>query len=387
MGRCFHACLTAPLALLVTAPRATAQDANVSKVPETAEAVVAVVDPDKPKKEEKPKKRDMLIVPVPISNPSSGSGLAVGGIVFYNPKHEPQNWVSGGGVMYTNRGTKGIGLFHNMTLGQDKFRLRAILAYTDGPLKYFGVGDAAGFAGTSVDMPNKNLSVQVQGQVRAFPHGYVGLRYKYSHYDAQDPKDPLPPGFILPPADERKSAISMLGPFLSYDTRDNPTLPARGMFLSANWLIGARAFGDSFGHTKLQLSGNFYRPAGDKTTLGIRGVTCGVTGHAPFYDLCSFGAGIDLRGYEAGRYRDRVNWGVQAEVRHQFNRKFGAVAFAGFGGIAPSFAKILDKGDVLPSIGTGVRYRPFKGNDVNLRLDVAIGLHGPGLYFGIGEAF
>ncbi|MEP9359654.1 BamA/TamA family outer membrane protein [Sphingomonas sp. KR3-1] len=388
MGRhCIHACLTAPLALLATPPHAAAQDAPEAKATEAAQVAEAVEHPDTPAAEKKEKKRDMLIVPVPISNPSSGSGLAVGGIVFYNPRHEPQNWVSGGGILYTNRGTKGIGAFHNMTLGQDRFRLRAILAYTDGPLKYFGTGDTAGFAGTSVDLPNKNLSVQVQAQVRAFPHGYVGLRYKYSHYDAKDPEDPLPPGFVLPPAAELKSALSMLGPFLSYDTRDNQTLPAHGLFLSANWMFGARAFGDSFGHTKLQLTGNAYMPAGRNTTLAVRGVTCGVTGHVPFYDLCSFGAGIDLRGYEAGRYRDRVDWAVQGEVRHRFNRRFGAVAFAGLGGIAPSLGHILDKGDALPSIGAGVRYRPFRDNDVNLRLDVAMGLHGPGLYFGIAEAF
>jgi hypothetical protein len=42
---------------------------------------------------------------------------------------------------------------------------------------------------------------------------------------------------------------------------------------------------------------------------------------------------------------------------------------------------------LLPAAGIGVRYRPFKNNDINLSLDFAIGKNGNGVYLGIGEAF
>lgn len=389
MGRRLPACLAAPLALLVSAPPAAAQDVpDAGKTAQDAADVEAkLLGKAEPKeKPDKPKKRDMLIVPVPISNPSSGTGLAVGGVVFYNPLNEPQQWVSGGGLLYTDRGTKGIGLFHSMSLGQDKYRFRVIAVYTDGPLKYYGTGAAAGDAGNDFDMQNNNLSVQAQAQIRAFPHGYMGLRYKYSHYDATPP-DTLPPGAVVPPDDQRHSALSMLGPFVSYDTRDSATLPRKGMFLSANWLMGVKLLGNSFAHSKVQLASNFYRPAGARTTLALRASLCGVTGTVPFYDLCSYGQGADLRGYEAGRYRDRVNWAAQGELRHQLSNRFGGVVFAGVGGIAPSLSGIFGDGNLLPSMGLGVRYKPFRHNDVNLRADIALGFNGPAFYFGISEAF
>jgi outer membrane protein assembly factor BamA len=377
-------------ALLATVPHAAAQEVpDAGKTAQDAAAAEATLlgKPDaKEEPAEKKKKRDMLIVPVPISNPSSGTGLAVGGVAFYNPYNEPQQWVSGAGVLYTDRGTKGIGLFHSMSLGQDKYRFRVIAVYTDGPLKYYGTGAAAGDAGNDFDLQNKNISVQAQAQIRAFPHGFVGLRYKYSHYDAQPPET-LPPGTSLPPADQLKSSLSMLGPFVSYDTRDSATLPRRGMFLSGSWMLGIKPLGNSFQHSKVQLASNFYLPAGERTTLALRGALCGVIGTVPFYDLCNYGQGADLRGYEAGRYRDRVNWAVQGELRHQFNKRIGGVVFAGVGGIAPSLAGIVDDGNVLPSMGVGVRYKPFRKNDVNLRADIAVGLNGPAFYFGISEAF
>jgi outer membrane protein assembly factor BamA len=388
MGR---PCLPASLAaLLILAPHAAAQDVpDAGKTAQDAANVEAKLlgKPDKAEDKDKPKKkRDMLVVPVPISNPSSGTGLAVGGVVFYNPLNEPQQWVSGGGVLYTDRGTKGIGLFHTMSLGQDKYRFRVIAVYTDGPLKYYGTGAAAGDAGNDFDFKNKNLSVQAQGQIRAFGHGYLGVRYKYSHYDATPP-DALPPGTSLPPADQLNSTLSMLGPFVSYDTRDSATLPRSGMFLSASWLAGIKFLGNSFPHSKVQLASNFYLAAGARTTLALRGSLCGVTGTVPFYDLCNYGQGADLRGYEAGRYRDRVNWAAQGELRHQFNNRIGGVVFAGVGGIAPSLTGIIGDGNVLPSMGLGVRYKPFRHNDVNLRADIALGFNGPAFYFGISEAF
>jgi hypothetical protein len=63
------------------------------------------------------------------------------------------------------------------------------------------------------------------------------------------------------------------------------------------------------------------------------------------------------------------------------------VAFAGLGGIAPSFGGLADHGNLLAGAGLGVRYRPFKDNDVRLRIDVAVGSGTSGVYVGIGEAF
>lgn len=336
--------------------------------------------------EEKKQKRNLLIVPIPLSDPANGSGVAVGAVMFYNPRGEPQQWVTGGGIVYTSRGTKGIGGFHSMSLQQDRFRMKVIAAYVEGPMRYFGVGEAAGDAGTSVEFDNKQPHLQVQGQIRAIEHGYVGVRYSYSHYNLTLGEDEMP-GIPLPPDDQLKSTLSMVGPTLSYDTRDSSLQPRAGMFLSGTWMVGMKALGNSFSHSKLQLSGNFYLSTNSATTVALRGATCVTTGEVPFYDLCSFGSGADIRGYESGRFRDRTSWALQGELRRRLSSRFGGVAFVGIGGIAPSPGEVVGEGNFLPAAGLGVRYRPFRNNDVNLRADVAMGLYGPAVYVGISEAF
>lgn len=61
--------------------------------------------------------------------------------------------------------------------------------------------------------------------------------------------------------------------------------------------------------------------------------------------------------------------------------------FIGLGGIAPSAGDILDRGNLLPPAGAGVRYQPFKNNDVLLRMDFAFGKNDMGVNVGIARAF
>jgi hemolysin activation/secretion protein len=150
---------------------------------------------------------------------------------------------------------------------------------------------------------------------------------------------------------------------------------------------GHGGFGDSFEHNKLTLAGSAYIPFGTETVFATNATLCSTGGDVPYYDLCLFGSGGVLRGYLSGRYRDRASWAVQGEFRHHFTSRWGAAAFLGFGGIAPSAGDFLRNSTILPAAGVGLRYRPFKDNDIHLRLDVAVGKTEPGVYLGIGEAF
>ena len=330
--------------------------------------------------------RDLLIVPLPLSRPATGTGLAIGAVMFYNPNHEPQQWVTGAGALYTDTGAKGVGFFHSMSLGQDRIRFRGLAAYTDARTIYYGIGGAAGDAGQRLVYDNRELQFQVQAQIRVMPHTHVGLRWRFADYRMTDQRGDI--GQVAPPPQEElDTTISMVGPMMSYDTRDSALQPHSGIYAAANWLVGAGFLGNSFSHSRLQVQGNWYLPMRETTVLATRVATCAVTGHVPFNNLCQFGSGADLRGYEGGRYRERASWALQTEVRQHLGGRFGGVAFFGVGGIAPSVGHVLDDTTLLPSAGLGVRYQPFAKNDVNLRLDVAVGWHGPGLYLGVAEAF
>ena len=78
----------------------------------------------------------------------------------------------------------------------------------------------------------------------------------------------------------------------------------------------------------------YYRSVGAKNVFAIRGSACMVTTAAPFYDLCLLGMSKDLRGYQAGQFRDNRMLVGRAEYRRDLFWRVGAVAFAGAGAVA-----------------------------------------------------
>lgn len=110
-------------------------------------------------------------------------------------------------------------------------------------------------------------------------------------------------------------------------------------------------------------------------------------GDAPYYDLCMFGGESDaIRGYVGGQYRDDVSLTTQVEYRWRFYKKFGLVAFAGIGEVAPELGE-MNTENILPSVGAGIRYRASEEQRVNLSIDYAVGKDSDAWYFRIGEAF
>jgi len=335
------------------------------------------------------KKPQIIFAPVPFSSPSSGTGVAAGGVAFYNPNNTSQQWITGGGVVWTSRGTKGIAAFHKMASAADTFRLNANASFLDQENHYFGIGEAAGDTGDALTLQDKQFNIKATATFQLFANGFLGVRYQLGTHDAQtdEPEDEPPSLTPPPPIDQLDSTLSVIGPAFTYDTTDSHTQPRRGVEIDATWTFGFDELGDSYDHDKLVAEGHTYFPLSEHTVLASSAQFCSAGGDVPYYDLCLFGASADLRGYETGRYRDRASWALQCEVRHQFTERWGGVVFAGLGGIAPSAGDLIDEGNLLPAGGIGARYRPFKGNDVQLRVDLAVGKNDHGIYVGIGEAF
>jgi hypothetical protein len=94
----------------------------------------------------------------------------------------------------------------------------------------------------------------------------------------------------------------------------------------------------------------------------------------------------DLRGYQAGRYRDRAMFAVQGEWRVILPWRLGATAFGGVGEVAPD-GKSFNTGGLLPSGGGGLRFNLSKQHRINLRLDLAYSRTGGSWSRGVAELF
>lgn len=331
-------------------------------------------------------KPDLLVVPLPLVNPTLGAGLMGAGVLFYNPNGSEQPWVTGVGGLYTSNKSWGGAAFHSMSLADDRFKVLVFGGYANININFYGIGGSAGDRDLSIKLVDKGIMALTQAQYRVAPNLYVGARYQFMDLDTEIRREnPRFPDAELPLPDF-KSRLSGIGPSITYDSRDNEFAPRKGANVTLVGTFNIKDLGSDFSYDKWQFAANGYFPVTSTGTLAVHGGVCAVSKGGPFYDMCMYGMSGDLRGYEMGRYRDRASWAAQLEWRQKLDEKFGAVWFAGIGGIAESLGDIGDT-TILPAAGMGLRYKATQETGINLRLDVAIGKDSQAIYFGIGEAF
>jgi outer membrane protein assembly factor BamA len=341
---------------------------------------------DARKEAEKKKSRDVLIVPIPHSSPSLGSGLTLMAGVFYNPNKSPEPWLTGIGAMYTSNKSWAIGVAHKMALANDRFRIVGFGGIANVNVNFYGIGPGAGDRDLAIKLNEKGFAGVVQGQMRLADHIYLGPRFEYLSLTTSIKREkPLFPDAEIPRA-QFKSHLSALGPVANYDRRNSSMNPTDGELVAAAVMFNLRELGSDFSYQKYTLNGNIYRSIGKSTVVAGRVSICSVSKGGPFFDLCMYGSSSDLRGYEAGRFRNRAYWASQVELRQHLFGRFGAVVFAGVGESADSIGQ-FGKGKWLPAAGAGLRYRPSKGTPINMRLDYSVGKDSHALYLSIGEAF
>lgn len=331
-------------------------------------------------------KPDLLVVPIPQSSPALGTGVTVGGAMFYNPNGSKEPWTTGGAVMATSNGSWAVGAGHKMFWGKDKFKLTAFAGYGDVNLRFYGIGPVAGELNQSVDINDSGFIAFVDPQIRVAPNFYLGLRALYLDLKVRLRRDQQLPPEIELPARDLESRLVQMGPVAVYDSRDNSLYPHDGVYAQASLLMGLTGLGSDFDNERFTAYANVYKSLSPGTVFAARISTCAVSKGTPFYDICLYGASSDLRGYEAGRFRDFASWATQAELRHRLKGRFGVAAFAGVGGIASSLSDIGDS-KVLPAAGVGLRWQASKETPINLRIDYAVGKDSQAFYVSVGEAF
>ena len=180
------------------------------------------------------------------------------------------------------------------------------------------------------------------------------------------------------------SAVA-LGASVTWDTRDGTFWPSRGTLAQAWWVQAPAAVGRHrpFGRGVAEL--RRFLPLGRGATLGLHAYGEAVEGDPPFTLLPKLGSTRFLRGFREGRYRDRVSWATQAELRVPVRGRVSAAAFAAVGDVAPSL-RALSLQSVKVAGGAGLRFR-LTDAGANIRVDGAISRFGPELYVLVLEAF
>jgi len=340
---------------------------------------------------------EFVIAPIPFSNEAFSFGIVpFVDYVFHidqNDKKSPPSSLVGAGMLATGK-SWAIGGGGNLYIKEDRFRFLGFGGKGSIGYDVFGVGNEGGDEGKAVPIRQGGTMLLLEFLTRLKGKFYVGPRFNYRNLTAElrtNTNSSLPDG--LDPADlAAEFATHAPGFKVLHDTRSDVFYPTSGHTLQivADFFDATRSSAlrgnEDIRYQYYQLSYDHYLSLTPTQVLAFRGTLCGVDGDPPFYELCLFGLRSDIRGYQAGRYRDRLMYAVQSEYRKTLGNRWGFVLFAGAGEVAKN-SDSFNTDNILPAGGTGVRFNLSKMRRINLRADTAYGKNGWSWNFSIGEAF
>jgi len=314
-------------------------------------------------------KGSWLTVPIPLSNPTIGSGLQLV-LLYLHPKgegDESPNATSGLVTMYTNTESSLLGGFHDGNWNNDLYRYRLLIGKGDFNLDYYGIGNESFLADNPIaySLTSDMLFTQVLRRIPGTQDWYLGFRYLYIESNAKFFIDDLFPG--LPPvSDDMKNSGLGLMTSLNYELI---------------WMRDSKSLGSDFDFDKLDTKYSAYLPIAAKSTLALSAVFSKANGDIPFYLLPN----LKMRGFANGLYRDENMMSLHTELRHKFTSRWGVIFSLEAGSTAAAVSDLFST--TIYSYGAGVRWQVTADKKLNLGVDVGYSDDNRAVYVQVGERF
>jgi len=325
-------------------------------------------------------KRNWVIVPIPMSNPTLDTGLVVGGAYFHRQteeqkKHQPPS-VTGAGGLYSSNKSNAFAIAHQSYFGENKWRIGGIVGHAD--VKLDLNASAGGDGGPSIDWFVKGDFFSARVARKIAGKWYVGITARYLDVNQQL-------GIGAPDAEFSTAADTValgLGISIEYDDRDKPFNSYAGSKFKFSAMTNSQDLGGDDSYKSYKASYASYHTIRPSLVLAWEIQGCSKSDQAPLWDACR----VDLRGFSATDYLGKLSASGQVEARWQFHRKWGVVAFAGSGYYRDSFNEDRER-EAIPSYGFGLRFMVLESQRINMRLDYGRSNDSDAVYLSVGEAF
>lgn len=325
---------------------------------------------------------DFVAVPIPISNPTLGTGLVLGAAYFYaqtaqQKAIQPASLTSVGGI-YTDNDSKALALVQQNYWSHNQWRFTGRFGAADLRLSLPSLGDTV--AQSAIDWRIKGYLGQARLSRQVWPNWYAGFlgRVIDVKQTLQGDVEPDQSGLLALP-----DVISAgLGAYVEYDTRDMPTNAYSGRYFKAEALFNDESIGSSRTYQNYQMTLNSYHRVAERLVLAWQLQGCLRDGKLPIWDACT----LKLRGFSATDYMGTSSISGQIEARWQLGGRWGLAGFGGGGYSRFAYGRI-DKRTWVPSYGVGIRFMVLKVKRINMRLDYARSFDSDAIHLAVGEAF
>lgn len=269
----------------------------------------------------------------------------------------------------------------------NRFYVRTNFRYFNYPDLYFGTGINA--AGPGEKYTDEFIKIEAQCAWIIQEHTFAGfsILWEYDHLYKFIPGGMLGSGTI---EGSGGGKILGAGPYYRFDTRNNVLYPTKGWYIESSVTIFPRKILNDYAFSSFVLDTRYFTTLlSKKDILAVQAYYhYGGGSEMPFYLLPRLGGDIRLRGIKhENLYRDRNAFYFQFEGRRELFWRLGGVLFAGAGEVFPSLSEFQFK-NIKYVYGIGGRFRPFRDEKLNLRLDIGKSPASPVVwYLSVGEAF
>ncbi|HEY4107697.1 BamA/TamA family outer membrane protein [Puia sp.] len=288
-------------------------------------------------------------------------------------------------ALYTTRSQFVMAINGSIYFPGERFILNEQLSYSSFPDDFWGLGKRA--PDTSKESYKfKQYYVYLHPQFLIAKSLFLGVPYQfqrvldvdYRHGGLFDTQNVL---------GRNGYHISGLGLSLTYDTRNNAFSPDKGMMAQFYFDHFASVFGSDYQYTSYVIDLRRFLRIYKQQVLAIQIFGSFNTGETPLRSLSYLGGANTMRGYYAGRFRDKNAAVVQAEYRFPLFWRIGGVGFADAGNVGPELTDINFR-HFKYSYGGGLRVALNQKEKLNLRLDYGVAKgSSQGFYLQLGEAF
>jgi hypothetical protein len=333
--------------------------------------------------------RGNTLIPFPFLYYTPETKTAFGGMLAYYLKSADdttQKWTSGitPVVIYTQKRQFITAAGADLYFRQGQYHLLAGISFLHFPDTFWGIGNNAP-DDREEDFTRRLFSTELLFEKQFIREWFAGCSVAYAQRQLRE----IEAGGLLDTghiAGVQDGSVVGIGIQLAKDSRDDTIFPRRGDF----HLLGGRLFdsilGSDYEYGEAYVDLRKYVPLNSRRILAVRLLGMFSNKIMPFDRLPGLGGDRILRGYYAGRFRDRNLLATQAELRAHLWRRLKVVAFAGAGQVAHRLSRF--RGDSFrASGGAGIRFLLSKSEELHLRADVGIGKNSSGFYLGIGEVF
>lgn len=345
--------------------------------------------------------RNIVPVPVVITEPAIGKGLGIG-VGYFHPKktvdsyqphtiesadtvrdvsvaRKPPPTVTGAFGAVTSNGTWAGGVGHMNSWRNDTIRYLGAAAYANIIADFYAFDRPFEF-----NLEGFIFFQDIKFRV-AQSNWFLGAAllvldgsnvFRLDLEDIEDPPD-VPDGFLANDFID----VGLTGRVM-YETRDDTIMPDRGRLFDLSVTRNDEALGGDYDYTTLKMKFLSFHPLHERFVLGLRAEYSMVEDDPPFYAI----PWVSLRGIPALRYQGKQVVVAEAEGRFNFNENWAAVAFYGKGWVDNNLPATETEQNIRAH-GVGARWRALKDQGVWVGLDFARGPEDDVYYIQVGHAW